>query len=72
MFWIGQGGTRDLSTSLKADLMHSASGKMINSASFNGHPFGDAWPGWSEAQIVASPHTGVVLMPKIRALLTPH
>ena len=66
--WIGQSGTRVLSAPITSDLLLAGSWTLSNSASNSGHPFGDDWQGWSEAQVVASPQTGVVLMPKIRAL----
>lgn len=68
--WIGQSGARVLSASISSNLLQASSWKLSNTASNSGNPFGSDWQGWAEAQIVASPQTGVVLMPKIRAL--PH
>ncbi|MCC6679600.1 MAG: PEP-CTERM sorting domain-containing protein [Phycisphaeraceae bacterium] len=66
--WFAQSGNRVMSAPVSSDLMDPASWKLSNSASDSGNPFGGAWQGWSEAQVVGSPSTGVVVMPKIRGL----
>ncbi len=70
--WIAQSGTKVVSAPVDADLLDAGSWTLTGGVSedHGRKHFGDRWQGWSEAQVVASPHTGVVLMPKIRAL--PH
>jgi hypothetical protein len=70
--WIAQSGTKVVSAPVDADLMDADSWRLTGGVSedHGRNHFGDRWQGWSEAQVVASPRTGVVLMPKIRAL--PH
>ncbi len=68
---IWSGATRQLfSAPVNADLLKASSWTITNSPSETGHPFGDDWQGWTEGQAVASPQTGVYVLPKIRAL--PH
>ena len=68
--WIAQSGTKVASAPADSDLMNAKSWAVKGGipASHGEKHFGDRWQGWSEAQVVASPRTGVVLMPKIRAL----
>lgn len=68
--WIAQSGAS--SAPVDSDLLHADSWTLIGGISdtHGRNHFGDLWQGWSESQVVASPQTGVVLMPKIRAL--PH
>ena len=66
--WIAQGGSHVMSAPVNADLMKPGSWTRSNSVSPAGNPFGEDWDFWSEAQIVASPSTGVVVMPKIHNL----
>jgi len=68
--WIAQGGTRVASAPADADLLRADSWH-VSAPIPDRHAqdyFAARWQGWSEAQAVASPQTGVVLMPKIRAL----
>lgn len=68
---IWSGATRRLfSAPVNADLLKASSWTITNWPSESGHPFGDDWQGWTEGQAVASPLTGVYVLPKIRAL--PH
>lgn len=68
--WIGQSGARVMSAPVGSDLLHASSWTLSNtvSGSVGSNFFGSQWQGWSEGQIVGSPKTGVVLLPKIRGL----
>ncbi len=70
--WIAQSGTKVASAAVASNLLDASSWTLTGGISedHGRDHFGDLWQGWSEAQVVASPRTGVVLMPKIRAL--PH
>ncbi len=66
--WIAVGGNRVMSASTSSTLLNSSNWTLSDSASSSTQPFGDDWQGWSEGQVVASPQTGVVVLPKIRGL----
>jgi len=68
--WIAQGGVRVMSAPVGADLLLASSWTRANgpsAASVNNGPLGSGLT-ITEAQIVASPQTGVVIMPKIGGL----
>ena len=60
--------TRAQSAPATSNLLDGASWNWSASPSTDAGWFGGAWQGWEEAQLVASPELGVVVMPKIRAL----
>lgn len=64
--WTAQGGVRVLSAPATVNLLLESSWTRSNAASNAGHPFGEAWDTWTEAQVVASPQTGVYILPKIK------
>lgn len=63
--WVAIGGKRVLSTPVNADLLRADSWIISRSAQTEEGPLG---PGLiiTEAQIVAAPHTGVVMLPKVQ------
>jgi hypothetical protein len=63
--WVAQGGRRLMSAPVDSDLLKAASWTLSRPAKIGSGPLG---PGQvvTEAQVVASPRTGVVLMPKVR------
>lgn len=65
--WIAQ-STGVLSASTDSDLLNAASWKLSNKIAANTAWFDGKFELWSEAQVVASPATGVVLLPKIQPL----
>ncbi len=65
--WIGQ-STRAMSAPVGADLLNANSWKLSNSISQSASWLNGTFTFWSEAQVMASPQTGVVLMPKIGGL----
>jgi len=62
--WVAQSGKRVLSASVEADLLRADSWTLSGKADTNHGPFGKD-PVITEAQVVASPQTGVVVLPKI-------
>ncbi|MCC6681749.1 MAG: PEP-CTERM sorting domain-containing protein [Phycisphaeraceae bacterium] len=62
--WIAQSGKRVFSAPVSSNLLLSSSWTLSNSANTDNGPLG-AGLTISEAQVVASPQTGVVLLPKI-------
>ncbi|MBC2595255.1 hypothetical protein H5P28_13385 [Ruficoccus amylovorans] len=62
--WIAQSGKRVMSAPVGADLLKASSWTLSNTANTNDGPLGSELI-ISEAQVVASPQTGVVLLPKI-------
>ena len=60
--------TRAQSAPATSNLLDGASWNWSASPSANAGWFDGQWQGWEEAQVVASPELGVVVMPKIRAL----
>ncbi|MFA6173739.1 MAG: sialidase family protein, partial [Kiritimatiellales bacterium] len=60
--------TRVQSAPANSNLMLGASWKWSASPAVDTGWFNGQWQGWEEAQVVASPELGVVVMPKIRAL----
>ncbi len=62
--WIAQSGKRVMSASVNADLLLASSWTLSGSANTGNSPLGDDLV-ITESQIVASPLTGVVLLPKI-------
>ncbi|HMP77219.1 MAG TPA: sialidase family protein [Kiritimatiellia bacterium] len=65
--WMAQGGTRAFSAPLTADLLQSNVWTITPAATVNQGPLGSGLT-VTEAQIVSSPHAGVVVMPKIGGL----
>jgi hypothetical protein len=63
--WIAQSGRRVLSAPLDADLLRADSWTLSRRADTNRGPFGKEAV-ITEAQVVASPKTGVVVLPKIK------
>ncbi len=63
--WIAQGGRRVISAPADADLLDAAVWTLSRKARTETGPLG---PGLiiTEAQLVAAPHTGVVLLPKVQ------
>ena len=68
--WLAQSGTRVVSAPVDSNLLHADSWTLSGgiSSDHGRKHFGDLWKSWTEAQVVASARTGVVLMPKIRNL----
>lgn len=62
--WLGQ-GTRVMSVPLGADMLNAASWTLSNAVSQNTSWLNGTFTFWSEGQVVASPQTGVVMLPKI-------
>ena len=62
--WIAQGGTRVMSAPADADLLRADAWTLSNAAAVDGGPHGRGLV-VTEAQVVASPRTGVVLLPKV-------
>lgn len=62
--WLAQGGKRVMSTPVTADLLWAGAWTLSRAANVKNGPLG-AKLTVSEAQVVAAPHTGVVLLPKI-------
>lgn len=66
--WFAHGGTRAMSAPVEADLMDPASWSITQTRSSSTSWLDGAFFLWSEAQIVASPATGVVILPKVGGL----
>lgn len=64
--WIAQSGKRVLSAPVEADLLRADSWTLSGKADTSGGPFGKGQI-ITEAQVVASPETGVVVLPKIQS-----
>lgn len=62
--WLAQSGRRVFSAPVEADLLRADSWTLSEKADLNRGPFGKE-VAITEAQVVASPETGVVVMPKI-------
>jgi len=62
--WVAQSGRRVFSAPVEADLLRADSWTLSEEADLNHGPFGKKVR-ITEAQVVASPETGVVVMPKI-------
>lgn len=62
--WLAQGGNRVMSAPVGADLLQADTWTLSRAANTKNAPLGDRLT-VTEAQVVAAPHTGVVLLPKI-------
>lgn len=62
--WIAQGGKRVMSAAAEADLLRADSWTLSGAADTDSGPLGSGLT-VTEAQVVAAPHTGVVLLPKV-------
>lgn len=65
--WISN-STRTMSAPVGSNLMSASSWNIGNGPSTAGQPFGDDFRFITEGQIVASPETGVVILPKVKDL----
>jgi streptogramin lyase len=65
--WLGQ-GARVMSAPVDADLLNASSWTLSNNLPQNTSWLNGTFTFWSEGQVVASPQTGVVLLPKVGEL----
>jgi hypothetical protein len=63
--WLAQGGNRVMSAPVEADLLQAEVWTLSRAANMKDGPLGEGLT-VTEAQVVAAPHTGVVLLPKIK------